>query len=418
MLAAGLGVAGAITGVKSRQTERRLERENRTRTRTVERDPLLVAILDGHKARLEPLLPDIESAIGRSMAIEALPASELYGNYTIDLLQQTGRYDVVSMIDTWIPYFGRRGYLTAVPELSSDALKPTYPIPILNSCTGVDGTELVAYPWTFDYACSAMNANGASIEWSSTWQDFFRAANASQLRIGAAFGSPDSAAESFRAILLSFGTDLINVKTHEPSLAEYAARRALETSQRLARASDLQASLSRNLVELPGLATSGAIDLAPVVWASDTRTLWADASWELRLIPSGRTGYSKTCGSAWMWGVPAGAPSVDVARRFVQYMISNATQVRLWPETGLLPATRSAINSAWDPGGESLRSLTLRAIDHLQFAPKIRSFRTVMELAEQMTIDAISANDSDERRLLVTNEQMRDVLQQEGELRG
>ena len=119
-----------------------------------------------------------------------------------------------------------------------------------------------------------------------------------------------------------------------------------------------------------------------------------------------------------MWGVPAGAPSVDVARRFVQYMISNATQVRLWPETGLLPATRSAINSAWDPGGESLRSLTLRAIDHLQFAPKIRSFRTVMDLAEQMTINAISANDSDERRLLVTNEQMRDVLQQEGELRG
>ena len=53
-----------------------------------------------------------------------------------------------------------------------------------------------------------------------------------------------------------------------------------------------------------------------------------------------------------MWGVPAGAPSVAKARQFVQLMTSPEIQCKLWNATGLLPATRTAINRAWDPGGE------------------------------------------------------------------
>ena len=60
-------------------------------------------MLDRHAQRLQPLVPEIERSLNRRLQIDALPAEQLYGNYTIDLLQQTGRYDIVSINDHWIP---------------------------------------------------------------------------------------------------------------------------------------------------------------------------------------------------------------------------------------------------------------------------------------------------------------------------
>jgi hypothetical protein len=415
LIAGGLAVAGGIAGIEARRSQLLNARLSRTRTSSLSRDPLRVAMLERHAARLQPLIPDIESILNRRLAIEALPAEELYANYTIDLLQQTGRYDVVSMNDSWIPYFGRRGYLTAVPDLESNNIRSASPDAISTAATGVDGTELVAYPWTFDFTLSAVRAVPGLQEWSERWSKFFPQIEPVGT-LSVALGDSRTAAETFRAVMLSFGEDLVDPVAHEPTLTTYAGGRALETTLRLARASDAQAPLARDFPQLVTLAASGSIDIAPVIWASDSKPLWTAGQWQFGLVPAGRENRAWTNATLWMWGVPAGAPALSVARRFVQLLTTTEMQLRLWSETGLLPATRPALNGAWDPGGTDARNLVLNAIDHAQFAPVLRSFRTVSQIVGRLVRDAVTGNDSSDRIRRAANDEMRAVLVQEGEL--
>jgi ABC-type glycerol-3-phosphate transport system substrate-binding protein len=136
----------------------------------------------------------------------------------------------------------------------------------------------------------------------------------------------------------------------------------------------------------------------------------------MELLPAGREGQAQATGTFWMWGVPAGAPSVDKARSFVELMTSAGMQARLWTETGLLPAHRAAINGTWNPGGDVLKALTLRALDRARFRPQLRSFRTLMEIAGRMVTDTITANDGVQQHVEQANEQMHQALVQEGEL--
>jgi len=417
-LASGLALGGAIIGANVNRTQSLRSNLARTRILSISREPLFVAMLESHASRIAPLVSEIESALNRRLAIEALPADQLYANYTIDLLQQTGRYDAVSMNDAWIPYFGRRGYLTAVPELERPETRPTYPNSIHDSARGVDGTELVAYPWTFDFTCAAAARSMGFGDWSRNWTDFFpAAASVPRVRVGVALRATASAAETFRAVLMSYGDDLVTQPTNQPRLDGYAARRALETTIRLAILGDPQTSIGRSLAQLPALARDGQVDVVPAMWASDVFDLWSTGAWDFDLVPTGRIGQAATTATFWMWGVPAGAPSVDKARSFVQLMTSADIQQKLWSSGGLLPATRSAINRAWEPGGEDMKRLTLAALDRSRFRPQLRSFRSLMDIAGQMVVDTVSGNDAEALRLHA-NEQMRTVLIQEGELKG
>jgi multiple sugar transport system substrate-binding protein len=418
MLAGGLALGGAIIGANVNRTQSLGSNFARSRILSITREPLLVAMLESHASRISPLIPEIESALNRSLSIEALPADQLYANYTIDLLQQTGRYDAVSMNDAWIPYFGRRGYLTAVPELERQESQPSYPVPIHASARGVDGTELVAYPWTCDYTCAAAEHRLGLQDWSRNWTDFFpAAASVPDAHIGVALRAPSSAAETFRSILLSYGDDLVEADTHQPRLDSYAARRALETTVRLAKLGDPQTTMTRSLTQLPGLALDGGAEVLPVVWAADTKRLWASGAWTFNLVPVGRMAHASTAATFWMWGVPAGAPSVEKARAFVQIMTSMDIQSKLWESGGLLPATRPAINGEWEPGARAMKQLTLAALDRSRFRPQLRAFRSLMDIAGQMVADVVSGNDDAESRRLRANEQMRTVLIQEGELK-
>ena len=417
MLAGSLSLTGAYIAYKDRRAQRLRTDFARSRLLAAPRHPLYVAMLDDHAARIAPLVPEIESALGRRLSIESLGAEQLYANFTIDLLQQTGRYDAVSMNDAWIPYFGRRGYLTAVPDVEQSETGPTYPPAIRESAQGVDGTELVAYPWTFDYTCSAVNQLLGLQEWSDAWTTAFPKMTRAGARFGVALQAPSSAAETYRAILMSYGGDLVMARTHEPGLDSYTATRALETTVRLARLADVQSALSSALDQVVLLAANGQVDTVPILWASDSAPLWAAGTWDIELVPSGRLGHAATTGTFWMWGVPAGAPSVGKARQFVQLMTSPAVQAMLWNSTGLLPATRTAINGIWEPGGDALQRLTLAALDRCRFRPQLRSFRTLMDIAGQMVVDTLNSNDGAEAHAVRANEQMREALIQEGELK-
>ena len=413
---AGIGVAGSIVGLKAGQSQSFRTGLPRTRIQSVARVPLSIAMLDRHAVKMAPLLPEIESALNRRLTIEALAAEDLYANFTIDLLQQTGRYDVVSLNDAWIPYFGRRGYLTAVPDLEEAAI-PGFPVRIQQSARGVDGTELVAYPWTFDFTCAAVNRKLGWENWSRDWGACFRAIQSDpDVRLAVALQPSASAAETYRAVLLTFGEDLIADDTNLPTLGTYAARRALETTVRLARIGNAAESLTRSLTMLPGLAASDVIDIVPALWASDSASLWLAQDWDIDLLPTGRPGRGATSATFWMWGIPAGAPNVDAARMFVQWVLGQDIQSRLWQTAGLLPATRPAINTPLQPGGDALKRLTLRALDRSRFRPQLRSFRSLMGIAGQLVADSVTNSDEGDRLRIAANEAMRTVLIQEGEL--
>jgi ABC-type glycerol-3-phosphate transport system substrate-binding protein len=416
LLAGGLGLAGAIIGSNAQRARRLRSDLVRSRLLAAPRNPLYVAMLDEHAARIAPLVPEIEAALGRRLSIESLGAEQLYANFTIDLLQQTGRYDAVSMNDAWIPYFGRRGYLTAVPEVEQAETGPTYPPVILESARGVDGTELVAYPWTFDYTCSAVSQALGLTYWSDNWTTTFPDLARAGARYGVAVQPPSSAAETYRAILMSYGGELVLPHTHEPGLDTYAATRALETTVRLAKLADVQTSLGRPLDQLAQIAVIGQVDFAPVLWASHSSSLWTAGSWDIELVPAGRIGHAATTGTFWMWGVPAGAPSVGKARQFVQLMTSPSIQGKLWNSAGLLPATRTAINGEWEPGGDEMKRITLAALDRCRFRPQLRSFRSLMDIAGQMVADTLNANDGAGLHVERANDLMREALIQEGEL--
>src|SRR5689334_8404513 len=115
MVLGGAAVAGGAilaTGGQGRQSDIRFGSGD---FRSFTLEPLQVALLDRHAERLAPLLPELESLLRRRVEVNALTFEELYSNFTIDLLQQTGRYDVVSICDAWIPFFGRSGYFSNVP---------------------------------------------------------------------------------------------------------------------------------------------------------------------------------------------------------------------------------------------------------------------------------------------------------------
>ena len=169
---------------------------------------------------------------------------------------------------------------------------------------------------------------------------------------------------------------------------------------------------------LPAMAADGSINALPVIWASDSNSLWAADSWDIQVLPAGRARRATGSATFWMWGVPAGAPSVDKARNFVRWMTSPDLQSRLWQSTGLLPATRSAMNGRWDPGGDAMKRLTLQALDRCRFRPQLRSFRLLMDIAGQMVEDAIMGDHGPQQYRLQANEEMRSVLSREGELKG
>jgi maltose-binding protein MalE len=165
------------------------------------------------------------------------------------------------------------------------------------------------------------------------------------------------------------------------------------------------------------LAATGAVNLAPVLWGSDTRRLLESGEWTVRPLPDGREGRRRCFVAVWMWGIPAGAPNAGKAREFVELLTGQPMQARLWPESSLIPAARPALQSA-DPGWLGLRPLAFDALDVGRLRPALRSYRSIMGIVGQAVAEAVLTGDPAARILAAANRKVRDVLIQEDELRG
>jgi hypothetical protein len=411
-------VAGGYFASRVRDVSTLTSRLGNVRLQSFSREPIFLAMLDRHAQRLQPLVPEIERSLNRRLQIDALPAEQLYGNYTIDLLQQTGRYDIVSINDHWIPYFGRRGYLSEVGSLSGSDSPVSYPPLVVEAATGIDDTPLVAYPWTFDFTCQAVRNEISDVVSHKSWPSFIDSIRDDSRIVGAlGLQAPRSAAEVYRSVLLSFGQEILRDSDGEPILDHYWQERSLDLIARLAGASRASDPTTTSLERAVEIAESGSANILPVLWASDSRRLVDSGGWTLRPLPDGRADRRRTFVSVWMWGIPAGAPNVGKAREFVELMSNQSMQSRLWPESSLTPAVRPAIQGA-DQGWLTLRPLAFDALDLGQLRPALRSYRTIMDIVGQSVIETITTGAPSSQVLSAANHKVRDVLIQEDELRG
>jgi len=384
--------------------------------RSTARPPLFVAMLDRHANRLAPLLPEIEASINRRLEIDALSADDLYAWYTIDLLQQTGRYDVVSMVDAWTPYFGRRGYLANVPDLDQDA-GARYPRIIGQAAQGIDGTAFVAYPWTFDHTCCVWNsALDHRIDFG-TWSSFFQSApDDGGIPVSMGLRVPESAALAYRNALLSFGDDLVRTESNQPDLTSYSATRALEIVKRLANRTGVEASLGEDGSGAASSLAAGQAQIGIFLPASDTRQIWPSPTWRVAHVPSGRDGSGVTDLSVWLLGVPGGAPNVDAARDFVSALSAPEMQSRLWPDAGLLPVTSAVLAGDWAPNAAAMEVAVNLALYRARLRPRLRSFRSLMDICGRMVQSAVRDGQPVPDLLTAAQSSALAVLQEENEL--
>lgn len=412
-LTAGLATAGAVVGVRLDDEAAERSSLGRSAILSASRKPLQIAMLDQHANRLLSVIPELETVIQRQVTIEALTFDQLYSNFAIDLLHQTGRYDVVSMCDAWMPFFGQEGYFSNVEMGDEVGGDRTYPVRVLEAATGIDGTPLIAHPWTMDFACSALKAGELVFDWVT----YSRALEDDPgIRVAIPAESGTNAANAFRALALAFGQDVINAETHEPGLNTYGSNRAMAILSRLATRADVTTSLARTWSQMPALGIAGDVDYLPLILASDLGGLVVDPAWSVQLLPEGRVNRRRTSGQVWMLAVPAGAPALEEARVAVRWFTSTEIQQRLWSEASLLPVTRPAINAPWPKGSERMRLLMLDALDALEPIPRLRSFQYVMELIGEL-IPAVLQDPANMISLMAdSDERARAILFEEGEL--
>lgn len=418
LLAGSAAVAGTYLASQVDDVSTLTTRLGGARLQSLTSEPLFVAMLDTHAQRLQPLIPAIERQLNMRLQIDALTADQLYANYTIDLLQQTGRYDAVSINDHWIPYFGRRGYLSEVEELAGDRSAVSYPPLIEEAATGIDDTRFVAYPWTIDFTCSALHTDLDGDLPAEVWSRLISAAqDEPTVKIGFGLQVPRSAAEVYRSVLLSFGEEILREDDGEPILDHHWQTRAMEMVVRMAALSPDIEPTSIGLARVTEMAENGLFNMIPVLWSSDSRPLIATGTWNLNSLPAGRPGRRRSFVDVWMWGIPAGAPNNSKARDFVQIMTGDATQVKLWANSSLIPATRSAIQSD-EPGWLPIRPLVFDALDRGVLRPQLRSYRSIMEIVGQSVAEAVTFETPIATVMESANRTVREILTREGELKG
>ena len=416
LLASAAAAGGAYLTSQVQDVGQLRSQLGNVRFESFSREPIFVAMLDRHAQRLQPLVPEIERALNRRLQIDALSTEQLYANYTIDLLQQTGRYDLVSLNDHWIPYFGRRGYLSGVDSIADSDSGVVYPPLVVDSATGVDDTPLVAYPWTIDFTCTAVRNDIAEAVAASDWPAMIRSIKGGgQIAPGMGLQLAGAGSEVYRSILLSYGEEILRESDGEPILSHYWQSRAMDVVASLARLAVATAPAESSLEQAVTVAESGLTNLLPVTWASDCRGLVDSGVWSLRSLPSGRQGRRRTFLVTWMWGIPAGAPNSDKAREFVELITNRDVQSRLWSGASLIPATRAALQSddeTWLP----VRSLAFDALDRGRLRPPLRSYRLIMEIVGQAVAEVVTQDAPPARVLEAANRRVRDVLLREGEL--
>jgi multiple sugar transport system substrate-binding protein len=321
-----------------------------------EQSTLSVAILDDHWAALEPYAKVYAETSGIEIEATPLAYEELYSQLSLALTQRAPTFDVVSLVDPWVPQFA--SFLSPI-EIDSDLADSFVPVS-LSVCRYPDDAQPCALPWLGEAQSFAFWSNWLGkfdLQTLETWDQVVETATtvAEQLDIEgdfAAFGmrtlTGHQLVESFDPVLHGYGVNLIDPDTSVPQLDTPEALAALEAFLTLAALSSEESSAA-GAADNAQKFVSGAIAMMANVWSSDllaapNAEVLPDAGTLASTLQPAQSGVArKSMTGIWVAGIPVGSLAPDLARAFTTWMVSLEAQAVL-PSVGLPPVRTEVLN--------------------------------------------------------------------------
>ena len=378
---------------------------------------LRIALIEEHATKLRPLLARFEETYDTAIAVTALAPGDLYALLAVDVLHETQSFDVVSLSDDWIANLGRSGALVSDQDLVSDESLALADDRVSALGRSIEDGRLVAAPWSIDIGFTAVD--GAAVRMTdipSRWSGFAELLEGSGLTtLALPAASGDVAATTFRAILLGYGTDIVEVETNRPMLTDYVARRAVADMRRLLPFTSIS-PLAIDDRAVDDLLSRGAVSSCAHVWSSTWLEAGAPASWTL--LPPLRA--SAPRGSsllrAWLLAIPKTAADIELSRDFVEWMRAPAAQRSLL-DVGLVPSSRAVLGDREEQTRRPGLADIVRGLSISRGRPRLRAFTEINRVCGEAIAAILAGNASAGSAFRTANSEMRRILEREGELR-
>jgi len=354
-----LATALAVGGVTSRPFHGEAAvGQTSVRPRAVKQGPdaLAIALLDVHWQLLKPLAAQFTEISGIEIAATALDYDDLYGQISLALTQRASTFDVVFLVDPWIPQFASFLAPIELPSSLVDAMAPV----AIDLSRFPEASRSCAMPWLGEIQCFALRADWlASVgqQPPESWDEVVQTAAAVAAGIDpesdlAAFGTRTQMGhdlvESFLPILRGYGKAVVDPETSVPQLDTPPALAAMQTFLELVGYGPIESAATGEPTNAERFA-AGKLSMMANFWSSDLLAARAgDASSDAGPIvcglqPSQPGVLRQSMTGFWFAGLPVGSVQPEPARAFVDWLASESVQ-RMLPGAALPPIRLDVLN--------------------------------------------------------------------------
>ena len=348
-----------------------------------ERGTLSIAMLDTHWRVLEPLAKAYGETAGFDLDVTPLDFEALYQQVSLALTQRASTFDIVLLVDSWIPQFASFLSVLEIAPAAEDVIAPV----ALQVGHFPNDAPVCALPWLGESQCFVSRPDWLERsdrplpeDWGETIETALHlAAELDSESDLAAFGmrmrNDHERVESFLPILHGYGKSLIDAETSVPQLDTPEALDAMHTYLTLAGLSPME-SKSSNAKSNVQRFEEGTVAMMANFWASDLLTVASSVETgeagpiECTLQPAQAGTARQAMSGIWLAGVPVNSLYPETAFAFLDWLISAELQAEL-PGLALPPVRTDVL------GDEQLNAtypeLAAVATMLLQATPRGRS---------------------------------------------
>lgn len=395
---------------------------------------LVVALQDGDLEKARPLFNEFGARHNLTIQGEGSPFANLLEKLTIDLTQNTGAFDVVSLDDPWIPVFAEADVLRDLRELMEErGIEPDPDfVPELLALgefppeSGLRGLPWIGNVQHFAWRADVLGELGLAAP--RTWDEVLTNATAITAAKGAdgLFGiglrgqAGNPAGTGFLPVLRGYGSDLFD-PNWEPRLETPAARAALATLVALAKQAP------------PGLENvghdehgrdwiEGAIAQSGDVWSDQLlASLDPERSGVTGLIeiggePAQVGGQRAHLTGTWLLGIPKGSRNAEAATEFILWLTAPEQQKRLLIDHHLPPTRTSVFQDREAVAKFPFLPALLTACRTAVPRPRTPYHNRVEAIFGRYVAEAIAGQTGGEVALRRANREIRELMVREGVL--
>jgi multiple sugar transport system substrate-binding protein len=431
--AAGAGAVAAGTALTSTSAAPG-RAARRYGARRQDKTTLVVAFTSDDTQKIQPLLDDYAAANNVEFDVRQSQYDALYTELNLNLSGQTGAYDVISMDDPWIPQFAGGEFVMVLDDMlssmgadTSDFVPELIALGDFPKGSGLRGIPWVGNVQVFAWRTDVLQELG--LQTPATWDDVLSAAQAITEAKSAeglyGFGlrgvPGNNATTSFLPVLRGYGTDIFPEGSWEPQLDSAEAMAAITTHLALA-------ELTPEGVETVDHATngrnmySGLTAMSADIWPDlllqifDPELSKVVGKVEVGAEPAQEGVEPLNMTGNWLLGIPEGSQNAEAAMEFILWFTAPEQQKRLLLEQNI-PATRISVLE----DAEAVEQLPflpgLLAAGRNAFPrPRTQYYPQVEQILGQYVAQAVAGQIDGEEALTKSNDEIRALMEREGEL--